>query len=171
MVYTGIGSRETPPNILSFMNKLGHEFAKNNHILRSGGARGADSAFIQGAMKSKTQHSAEIYVASEKDGGKWKDRTNLIISNIPDNAFNIAEKYHPNYKNLSGYVKRLMARNVMQIFGKALDNPTNFVICYTHDGKDSGGTGQAIRIAWDYNIPVLNLSNINDYRELKKCID
>ena len=42
--------------------------------------------------------------------------------------------------------------------------PSNFVVCYTPDGKASGGTGQAIRIAEYYNIPIYNLfyENINN---------
>lgn len=145
--------------------------ALKGRVLRSGGARGADSAFIYGVQDSRVKDSAEIYVASKKDGHKWQSDTNIIISDIPNEAFDMAEKYHPKYYTLSPYVKRLMARNVMQIFGKHLDNPVDFVVCYTHDGKDSGGTGQAIRIAWDYNIPVFNLHDVNDYKDLKKCID
>ena len=46
--YSGIGSRETPDNVLVVMEKLGAAFAKKGFVLRSGGADGADSAFERG---------------------------------------------------------------------------------------------------------------------------
>lgn len=50
-----------------------------------------------------------------------------------------------------------MRRNGCQVLGLELDKPSNMVICYTPDGLPSGGTGQAIRIAESYRIPVINL--------------
>lgn len=44
-------------------------------------------------------------------------------------------------------------------------NDSSFVVCWTSDGKDSGGTGQALRIARDRNIPVYNLYNKGVYEE------
>ena len=53
-----------------------------------------------------------------------------------------------------------MNRNYRQVRG--LDEPdSEFVICWTHDGTDVGGTGQAIRIANHYGIPVFNMFDKN----------
>ena len=46
--YAGIGSRETPVNILYMMKKLARALGKSDWTLRSGGAKGADSAFYSG---------------------------------------------------------------------------------------------------------------------------
>ena len=48
MIYTGIGSRKTPIEIINKMIKLGQILGKHGYILRSGGANGADKAFEQG---------------------------------------------------------------------------------------------------------------------------
>lgn len=48
---------------------------------------------------------------------------------------------------------------MMQILGKNLDKPVEFVVCWTKNGKDIGGTGAAIRCALDHGIPVYNLFN------------
>ena len=62
----------------------------------------------------------------------------------------------------------MMTRNVHQILGLDLRTPTSAVICWTADGatsittEDTGGTGQAIRIASDLGIPVFNLKNHDD---------
>lgn len=59
-----------------------------------------------------------------------------------------------------------MSRNVYQVLGPNLDDPVEFIICWTKDGKASGGTGQAIRIANDYGVPVFNLKNVNASADL-----
>ena len=43
--YTGIGSRETPKDIMQLMSKLAYKLASEGYILRSGAAQGADTAF------------------------------------------------------------------------------------------------------------------------------
>lgn len=50
-----------------------------------------------------------------------------------------------------------MSRNSYQVLEKDLNTPVEFVLCWTKDGKASGGTGQAMRIAKDKNIPIFNL--------------
>ncbi len=52
-----------------------------------------------------------------------------------------------------------MCRNTNQIFGACIETAPNsqFVICWTKDGLDSGGTGQALRIAREAGIPIYNL--------------
>ena len=42
MIYTGIGSRKTPPGILAQMSELAAFLARSGWVLRSGGAPGAD---------------------------------------------------------------------------------------------------------------------------------
>ena len=51
--YTGVGGRETPPHVLNLMTRIAQGLAKVGGILRSGGARGADSAFEAGAGAAK----------------------------------------------------------------------------------------------------------------------
>jgi hypothetical protein len=49
--------------------------------------------------------------------------------------------------------------------GKDLNTPSVFVVCWTEDGcfhdnertKETGGTGQAISVASDNDIPIFNL--------------
>lgn len=155
--YAGIGSRTTPQNILDQMTELATHFQCCGLTLRSGGAKGADSAFESGAGDKKT-----IFTAN---------------SNIPDEAFEIASQHHPAWGGLGPYVKRLHARNVMQILGENLDCKVLFVVCWTPDGAETetsvktGGTGQAIRVANAYNIPVFNLANEGRLEQAKDLCD
>lgn len=63
---------------------------------------------------------------------------------------------------------KLQARNSYQILGLDLNTPSNFVICWTKNGKGSGGTGQAIRIARAYNIPIFDAGYWNDIEDVRK---
>ena len=51
-----------------------------------------------------------------------------------------------------------MGRNVHQVLGYDLEAPTDFIVCCTKDDENQGGTGQALRIAYDRTIPVVNFS-------------
>lgn len=160
--YTGIGSRDTPSDIMELMTMMAKHLSRNNWILRSGGAGGADQAFEAGC--DNVNGSKEIYIP-------WanfeKSNSKLIVSN--PKSFEMAEKYHPYWHNLSSGAKKLQARNCHQVLGSDLKSPSNLVICYTKNGKGQGGTGQAIRIAKAYNIPIFDCGNYSDLSELKEA--
>lgn len=52
-----------------------------------------------------------------------------------------------------------------------MNSPVNFVICYTAGGRVDGGTGQAIRIAMDHDIPVINAGAYGNLDEFKKVVN
>ncbi len=52
-----------------------------------------------------------------------------------------------------------MARNAMQALGPALNDPAKMIVAWTPGGQITGGTGQALRMAQSYGIPVRNLGN------------
>jgi hypothetical protein len=166
--YAGIGSRETPENVLKIMEQLGKIFAKKNFILRSGAAEGADRAFEKGCDEAKGQK--EIYLPWKNFNGSESD---LFYENLPAAAEEIAFKYHPNlYKCTYGVIK-MMTRNSCQILGKDCHTKCNFVVCYCaidSNGNETGGTSQALRIARDKNIPIFNLFYKEELNKLKEYI-
>ena len=150
MIYTGIGSRETPKNILEKMVIIAKWYAENGHTLRSGGAEGADNAFEKGCDVGSGRK--EIYLP-------WKgfNRNPSPLFIIPSEAFEIAAKFHPAWSRCSNGARMLHARNVMQVLGKDPKNPvlSDLVVCW-HQGH--GGTTQACRIAAGYGVKVKNLA-------------
>lgn len=156
MYYTGIGSRDTPILFKDIINKLSLFLEKHSYILRSGGAPGADTFFEEYISKK------EIYLP-------WPHFNNnrSKLCNVSDDALIIAEQFHPNWNALSKAGKFLMGRNCYQVLGCDLNTPSKFIICYTKDGKASGGTGQAMRIAEYYDIPIINLFHDNWKDKLK----
>lgn len=159
--YAGIGSRETPLSLCPLIEKIVKILNKKDYILRSGGAQGADTFFEKCANKK------EIFLP-------WKDFNNNkseIYGSLHPLAIEMAKQFHPNYDALSQAAKTLMARNSQQIFGLDMQTPVEFVVCWTKDGKATGGTGQAIRIAQYHKIPVYNLKNDIDIDKLSALIN
>lgn len=91
--------------------------------------------------------------------------SDLIVTS--GKAFDIAEKFHPYWHNLSQGARKLQARNSHQVLGEDLKTPSRFIICWTKNGSGSGGTGQAIRIAKSNNIPVFDVGKHSDIEILK----
>lgn len=158
--YAGIGSRETPNDILIIFEIIGKYLANKSYILRSGHALGSDQAFEKGC--DTVEGKKEIYLPWK---GFENSKSNLILEDIE--AYKIAEKYHPYWFNLSQGAKKLQARNSHQVLGKDLNTPSNFIICWTKKGKGQGGTGQAIRIAKAYDIPIFDAGKYDNIGTIK----
>lgn len=159
--YAGIGSRETPVDVLATMTHLAGKLQDAGYILRSGGAKGADLAFESGVTNVEGR---EIYLTENE---YKKQQATRIHNDELENCFAgstigckvIARLLHPNGKNLDPYSLDLHARNTYQILGLNLDTPVEFVICYTAKGLGGGGTGQAIRLAKMLNIPIIDFGS------------
>lgn len=146
--YAGIGSTRTLDAICARMTRIAAWMHDRDYWLRSGGADKADLAFEAGASDKK-----EIFLP-------WKgfNGSKSPLFHVSKEAFDLAARFHPNW----GAVKKqgsqkLLARDGYQVLGKTLDDPVEFVVCWTSDGEASGGTGQAMRIAAYYEIPTFNL--------------
>lgn len=157
-IYTGVGSREVPPEILTLMNRFAQMEQSFGNILRSGGAKGSDSAFEAGAGNLK-----EIYYANQAN----------------EAAMEIAKYFHPAWHKCSNYARRLHGRNAFQVLGMDLNTPSKFLICWTPDGCKShatrnyttGGTGTAISIAEAHGVPIVNLYNYDDYQHVLNYVN
>jgi ribA/ribD-fused uncharacterized protein len=149
--YAGIGSRETPPYVQLMMNHVGRELAKQSYTLRSGGADGADSAFQSGCQYG--QGKLELYLPWSSFNG------NSGITNIHPASHLIAGSVHPNWDACSDTVKKLHARNCAQVFGRSLNSPSKFVVCWTPGAAACGGTRTAIVLAETNGIPVFNMAD------------
>ncbi|WP_199438517.1 hypothetical protein [Vibrio owensii] len=177
-IYTGIGSRAITKYVSYDLVCLGFVMAVRGYKHLAGGAIGSDWSFHMGAI------IAQRYLASV---GKFVSVGDLTTAIIPWNGFNsldrsldwvttdidkraieIASEFHGGWENLSQAVKKLMSRNVHQVLGLDLQTYSEFVFAFTSDGVDgvqrkttakTGGTGQAIRIAASYDVPVRNVGN------------
>ena len=141
--YAGIGARVTPPDVLARMTNIATLLAMQGMVLRSGGARGADRAFEEGVDRINPRLRIRYIALNAERNPAW---------------FNHARKYHPAWSKLSREHQQLHARNSAIMLNDGLNDPVAFVVCWTPGGGVEGGTGQALRIAPDYSIPVFNLA-------------
>lgn len=168
--YAGIGSRSTPDAIQALMRRIARTLALHEWILRSGHAKGADQAFESGV--SEERHAQwELYLpwhgfeGCEGGPGIW-------CAPGPA-AHDVAARHHPTWARCSRGVRAILARDVQEVLGADCDRPSSFVLCWTQDGAvygaetsaRTGGTGQAIRVASAYGVPVYNLARA-DHREM-----
>lgn len=149
-IYTGIGSRQTPFEVLDLMTIIAQALSQEGWTLRSGGARGADTAFEIGAQKK------DIFIPWLGFNGHGVDKQDAFLPQ--PGGYELASEHHPAWHRCSNTAQALHARNSHQVMGLELDSPSDMVICWTPGGKPTGGTGQAIRLAQHFGIPIFNLA-------------
>ena len=168
--YAGIGSRETPLDVQYSMVKIAQQLGEQGYTLRTGGALGADTAFMTGAMSGN--FPIKVYLPSSWFLGLKHNPKNGFFdsSTAPtwNEALELVNKYHPAPDKLGSFARKLMARNAYQILSTTLKDPVDFVICWTKGGKLVGGTAQAMKIAMDFGVPIYNLANVEDIQRLNK---
>ncbi|UQS95003.1 DNA processing protein [Pseudanabaena phage Pam2] len=169
--YAGIGSRETPQDVLESMQYIAQKLGEGGYTLRSGGADGADTAFYNGANKQGLP-TPKVYLPSAWfNGHRHNPNCGFFDSTTASTwgeALELVNKYHPAPDKLTEYARKLMARNAYQILSTTLEDPVDFVICWTKGGKLVGGTAQAMKIAIDFEVQIYNLANVEDVRKFNK---
>jgi hypothetical protein len=144
--YAGIGSRSTPTELEPVIANVAFVCNVQGFTLRSGGAPGADTMFEKDADRK------EIFLPWRQFNGNESP-----LHPPTAEAYKIAATYHPAWSRCSQGARALHARNVHQILGRNLNEPVEFVVCWTPGGEDVGGTSQALRIARAYGIWIENL--------------
>lgn len=163
--YAGIGSQFVHDQHFDTLIGLGRKLGSQGWLLRSGAAKGCDSAFEQGAIMVRGK--MEIYRPEIK--GYERSKGYIDASKLPsfENAMKMASGFHSKWEFLSPYVRKLMARNCMQVLGANLDDPVKMVISWARapvlNDKGlvidcDGGTGMAVRLAASLDIPVYSLA-------------
>lgn len=197
MFYSGVGSRETPDEILGVMEDAACRLAGVGYILRSGKAGGADAAFQLGVQrycklldnnnpKEYSGHLAEIYIPWKGfkafDGLEdwWDiplDYLNLMIPEQVEPRNKLLSEIHPNYGAL--LKKRgafaLHSRNIHQVVGANLlqPKPSKFCLYYAKEdsqGNPKGGTASAVNLSKRYGARTLNLLHAENRAKLEEFL-
>lgn len=133
--FAGVGARATPWHVCVVMEYACARLQEDGWRLRSGGAPGADTWCHRGAP-----FGAEIF--------RPEDCT-------PE-ALELSAKFHPAWHLCTVDDQLKHGRNAMVVLGRDLVTPVRFLTCWTPGGEEVGGTGQAIRIARAYDVPIWN---------------
>lgn len=181
--YTGVGSRETPPEILVLMEQMARYLALLGWRLRSGCADGADQAFQRGAVGSIAYPKVlpELYLPWNgfrySEGQSWANECKGFI-NTPEldnyeQALSIILAMRPDVEHKRG-PRALHTRNVYQVLGRDLATPSRKLICWAEPAGRGhnvrGGTNTAVQLARRHNVPVLNLCRDEDRLRAEKFL-
>lgn len=173
--YTGIGSRNIYPEEAEFLENVAVALYKEGFTLRSGGAVGADSAFEKAVVACACFRSLPSPLQIFLPWRNFNGHTGYPLyeylctpSNWPlwSDANTIMRDIHPTPERLKSGPEALHTRNIPQILGPKLDNPSKFVIyCADEmDGEVKGGTRTAVVLARQYKIPTFNI-RIPEHKE------
>jgi len=188
--YTGVGSRETPSDVMKLMTDYAERLYWVGYTLRSGGADSADMCFESGHDSGryilqtqlpylfprfrdfKAECRKEIYLPW-RNFNKRGDEEGIYYSfkdDIQKQARELVSRIHPAPGALSVGSWKLHMRNCNQVLGQDLKTPSDFLICWTKNGQEVGGTRTAIVLAKQNNIPVYNLFFEEHRKELENLI-
>ena len=153
LIYAGIGARATPADTLSTMTTMAAWLASRGWDLASGGTKGADTAFADGAPAGRRT----LYLPWRGYNGHGGPDCRVLSPSELEACMDLAARLHPAWNRCSPAVRKLHARNAAIVLGEGLDRPVDALVCWTPDGAVVGGTGMALRIAAERGIPLLNL--------------
>lgn len=184
----GIGSRNVPKEIFRLQVSLGCMMSLLGKTWNSGGAAGSDEAYELGAdlayqwfpekVNALEADRKAIFLPWHGFRGRQANGEGVIVPKRKGAAEELARVAHPAWDNLSNAMKNLMSRNMYQILGRDLDSLVEAVYCYTKDGaqhagetsRNTGGTGQAIRTASKYSVPVFNLGREESREKIRALL-
>lgn len=162
--YTGVGSRDLPPEVAPRIRLISIALYKRGYRVRSGGANGTDLAFQANGFAPgdiylpwKNFNKEVNRMVSKDEGGQYRYIEAPKLTNWYE-ALEILDDVRPLVTLPERTHRLLHGRNVYQVLGDNLNDPSSFLICWTLDGKVAGGTATAIKIAQNYNVPVINLA-------------
>ena len=170
MIYTGIGSRETPSDICDFMKEIGTLMSKHDWILRSGGAKGADSAFEAGHTGKKEIYLPWRHFRRNKSKFYGSSERAVSMAKAVWAARQISNPDLPDWDRLRDMTRAFQSRNIHQVLGKNLNVRSDCIICWTKDGQEIGGTAQAMALARMIHVPVINLANDKPFRDFAEMV-
>lgn len=157
-IYTGVASRETPASILQLMTAIAQKLESQGWVLRTDDSKGADAAFAAHV------NLKQIYSVSD-------------VLKVSPSVYQLAQTdfydLHPNSAACNAhaqYVRHLHMRSGLGLLGTNYNEPSKFVICWAPNTQVTGSTGQTIRLANKYNIPVFNLANPEHYNRISRWL-
>lgn len=186
--YTGVGSRETPKDILEFIEQVGYWLAQRGYTGRSGSAEGADKAFEKGfydyLYSQQTQNVSvgfEAYLPWKGFSDIQPDQYHIVTPNLPNyqEAVDIVSQIHPAWNKLGRGARALHTRNVYQVLGTDLQHKSCVLFCYAQPTRNKrgiitgvkGGTNTAVQLAMQHNIPIYNFYLETDIIKVKNMMD
>lgn len=178
--FAGVGARAVAdhPEVGALITRIAFALRDLGWTCRSGGAPGGDAAFEFGASCQRMGPARlERYLPYHE----WRGHHEHVALHYPTpGAHDIAAAHHPAWSKVPAMKRSYLARTSHIILGRDVmrPEPVAFVLCWTEDGacaadettRETGGTGQAIRVACAYGVPVYNLKREGHRAMLEELI-
>jgi hypothetical protein len=169
MIVTGVGTRSPNTNdqsLCDIMLLFCRWASARGATLRSGSAVGMDSWFERLWTGPKEIYiPRETYKPDRQSPVVRRDGVDGAIALRDDargaRASSMARSIHPAWNAMGVAGKQLHTRNVFQVLGFDLNEPSDLIVYYANYDSDGigivGGTRTAVMLARQYNIPEYNL--------------
>lgn len=150
-----IGSRETPPEAIQWMESTGAALVRAGFGIISGNAPGADQAWARGGNSVDPEMVTLCLPWATFEGHAVHPKNVVqLIDYAARRCESIVKMVHPRTESLSPGSFRLHGRNVMIV------EPSTLVVGYLNPQKrGGGGTGTAFKIAKLFKIPTMNVAH------------
>lgn len=161
-----IGSRETPVDVLRWMEEAGANLVRVGHTIISGNAPGADQAWARGGNSvdpTKVElclpwRDFEAQARHPRNVFRWLDAE----PDVGRAAWNLAAMLHPRWGFLKTGTRRLLARDVLIV-----KDALRVVGYLNHFKRGGGGTGFTFKVARHFEIETLDVSRA----EIREAFD
>jgi len=170
--YAGIGDTDITKTEEDMIYSTASMLASEGFVCYSGNALGADITFQRGSgnrcvvMLPWRTYNLEHYIPPTALAA-------YCLGDHPDGLASL-KKYHRNPDKLNTWGKRAMiCRDHFQVHGYETWPRVKFVLCCATplaDGTVKGGTNQAVAIAKDLKIPVVNIRTAEWVTELANVV-
>lgn len=164
-----IGSRETPLDILAWMQATGEQFVRDGHHIITGNAPGADQAWAAGGNKVDPTHVTLClpWASFENKAVHFKNTIRVLADKMTDverhRYYDVAEAAHPAWTQMTPGGQRLHARNAMIVQEARL--------VFGYCTASSGGTYGAFRIARQMEIPCYDVGDRKVRAKVDELVD
>lgn len=168
-VWCGVGSRETPKEIIPEMVWIGHCLALLGGVLATGDATGSDTHFFDGYNLGRLPKMppAQVYYTRKKNQRNLEHSPQMgqhefeMYPEVGHIAQDMAYEARGSFEGLFPSGIALHSRNALQVLSETLDNPRRFTVYYAKPvgkrGAVAGGTNTAVKISRKNKIPTVNL--------------
>lgn len=163
LIYAGLGSRNTPDNILQAMEAFAGNMAERGHALRTGAAPKGPDSYLERGCESKGG-TKEIFLPWPGYNMRW----NSALGTLPystEEGMDIARANHFQWHEVNMEHALIYAGISHILLGWYCNRPADFLICW---GAQSPITAQAIRVADAYKIPYFDLEDSSSFERLEE---
>ncbi len=154
-VYAVAGPRRgTPDAILVLAGRIARSLAALGWCQRNGIAEGFDQELYNHAGDDVSLYLP--WPGFRRGDSDYHD-AHVLRQQASAMALDVGSICHPNWNGCDRAARMLLGRNTHVALGHDCSVPAAFLLCYTSNGRDAGGTGQTIRVAERYGVRVDNL--------------